>query len=85
MFRILRGGNKLTNMSTKKASRVPIKDYEAHSPMFRNRNFFEERRSKLFSDRPFIFGRWPKYLIAWCFCMQFWAGYYLYHKHSLAK
>lgn len=50
--------------------------------MFRNRHFNEERRSRLFTDRPFIFGRFPKYLIAWCLSMQFWAGYYLYHKHS---
>ena len=53
--------------------------------MFRNRHFNEERRSRLFSDRPYIFGRFPKYLIAWCFCMNFWAGYYLYHKHSLTN
>lgn len=46
-----------------------IKGYDAHSPMFRNRNFNEERRSRLFSDRPFIWGRLPKYLIAWCLSM----------------
>lgn len=67
--------------SVKRGSR--IRDFDNHSPMFMNRHFNEERRSRLFGDRPFIWGRLPKYLIAWCFAMQFWAGYYLYHKNSL--
>jgi len=62
-----------------------IRDFDAHSPMFRNRHFNEERRSRLFSDRPFIWGRLPKYLVAWALSMQFWAGYYLYHKHALSQ
>ena len=51
--------------------------------MFKNRHFNEERRSKLFSDKPWIYGRMPKYLIAYVIMMQFWAGYYVYHKNSL--
>ena len=43
----------------------------------------EEKRSRLFQDQPFIWGRLPKYMIAWICCMQFWAGYYIYHKNSL--
>ena len=52
--------------------------------MFRNRNFSEERRSRLFDDRPFIWGRLPKYILAWMIGMNFWAGYIMYHKHALA-
>lgn len=62
-YSILRGGNNLKNQALRRASR--IRDFDAHSPMFRNRHFNEERRSRLFSDRPFIWGRYPKYLIAW--------------------
>ena len=51
--------------------------------MFKNRHFNEERRSRIFDDRPFIYGRLPKLLLAWMFGMNFWAGYYIYHKHSL--
>ena len=79
--RLLKGGNRFMPSAVKKSART--RDFDAHSPMFRNRRFNEERRTRLFSDRPFIFGRFPKYLIAWCFCMQFWCGYYLYYKHSL--
>ena len=53
--------------------------------MFKNRHFNEERRSKLFSEMPFMWGRLPKFLIMFVFSMQFWAGYYLWHKHSLAS
>ena len=53
--------------------------------MFKNRNFNEERRSRLFDDKPFIHGRFPKLLLAWMFCMNLWAGYYVYHKHSLTQ
>ena len=69
------------NAATKRSSR--IMDFNAHSPMFRNRNFNEERRSRLFDDRPFMYGRLPKLLLAWMFGMQFWAGYYVYHKNAL--
>ena len=69
------------NQSVKRGSR--IRDFDAHSPMFKNRHFNEERRSKLFSDKPWIYGRMPKYLIAYVIMMQFWAGYYVYHKNSL--
>ena len=51
--------------------------------MYRNRHFSEERRSKLFTDAPYIWGRLPKFMIAFICCMQFWAGYYLYHKAAL--
>ena len=67
----------------KEAKAARIKDFEAHSPMFKNRHFNEERRSKLFSDRPFIWGRFPKYIIAFALSMNFWAGYYIYHRHTL--
>ena len=36
----------------------------------------------MFDDRPFVYGRLPKLLLAWMFGMQMWAGYYLYHVHS---
>jgi len=61
-----------------------IRDFDAHSPMFKNRHFSEEKRSRLFTDRPFVWGRYPKYLLLWAFSMQMWAGYYLYQKHALA-
>lgn len=61
-----------------------IRDFDAHSPMFRNRHFNEEKRSRMFSDAPFIWGRAPKFLIGWMICMQFWAGYHIYHKHALS-
>lgn len=67
---------------TKRAAR--IRDFDAHSPMFRNRHFNEEKRSRMFSDAPFIWGRAPKFLIGWMICMQFWAGYHIYHKHALS-
>ena len=83
LAKVLRGSShKLENTSVKRSMR--IRDFDAHSPMFRNRHFHEERRNRLFSDRPFIWGRFPKYIIAWALSMQFWAGYYLYHKHSLS-
>lgn len=81
LAKFLRGGNSIRTSAKGKASR--IRDFDAHSPMFKNRYMNEERRSKLFREVPFIWGRLPKYLIAWCLSMQFWAGYYLYHKHSL--
>ena len=62
----------------------PIADYDAHSPMFKNRNFSEERRSRIFDDRPFMYGRLPKLVLVWMFSMQIWAGFYLYHKHHQA-
>ena len=51
--------------------------------MFKNRNFDEERRSRLFDDRPFIYGRLPKLLLAWMFGNMLWSGWYMYHKHSM--
>jgi hypothetical protein len=78
--RILRSGSSFKDSAIKRASR--IRDFGEHSPMFRNRHIDEVRRSRLFQDAPFIYGRWPKILLAWVFSMQFWAGYYLYHKHS---
>ena len=52
--------------------------------MYRNRHFNEERRSKLFHEMPDIWGRSAKFIIFWVISMNFWAGYYLYHKHNLA-
>ena len=60
-------------------------DFDAHSPMFRNRNFNEERRSRLFDDRPLVAGRWPKLLLAWMFMMNFWAGYYMHQRHKMTQ
>mmetsp|Transcript_31108 Transcript_31108/g.30563 ORF Transcript_31108/g.30563 Transcript_31108/m.30563 type:complete len:162 (-) Transcript_31108:31-516(-) len=48
--------------------------------MYQSRHFKEKRRSRLFDERPWIWGRLPKYLIAWCLSMQFWAGYYFFHR-----
>ena len=66
--------------AAQKASRVY--EYDGTSPMFRNRNFSDERRSKLFADTPFIYGRLPKYLLCFMFCFNLWSGYYLHHKQS---
>ena len=55
-----------------------MRDFDAHSPMFRNRAFNEERRSKLFNESPYIWGRAPKFAIAWVVSLNFWAGYYFY-------
>ena len=54
----------------KKTAKKPgrIQDYESHSPMFRNRNFSEEKRSKLFDEMPFKWGRLPKMILCWMFC-----------------
>ena len=71
----------LKNEAQRRAAR--IRDFDAHSPMFKNRHFNEEKRSRMFADTPFIWGRLPKFLIAWMLSMQFWAGYYIYHKHAL--
>ena len=60
-----------------------MRDFDAHSPMFRNRHFNEEKRSKLFNESPYIWGRAPKFAIAWVLTLNFWAGYYLYQKHTL--
>ena len=51
--------------------------------MFKNRHFNEEKRSRMFDSTPFIWGRLPKYFVAWMCMMQFWAGYYIYLKNSL--
>ena len=66
----------------KRAAR--IRDYDSHSPMFRNRHFSEERRNKLFHQMPDIWGRSAKFIIFWVASMSFWGGYYLYHKQALA-
>ena len=73
LYKMIRGGN--TSSAIKKGSR--IRDWDAHSPMFKTRNFNEERRTKMFSDKPFVWGRWPKYLLVWGFSMTFWAGYHI--------
>ena len=78
------GGRSVTKTAAKQRG-GRIQDFDAHSPMFRNRNFNEERRSRLFDDRQFIYGRLPKLLLAWMFCMNFWAGYYIYHRHALTS
>ena len=83
MARTLGARQQSINFAKRRSGR--INDYEPHSPMFRNRNFNEERRSRLFDDRPFIYGRLPKLLLAWMFCMNFWAGYYIYHRHALTQ
>ena len=72
----------LYSAAQKRAAR--IRDFDAHSPMFRNRHYNEEGRSKLFHEMPDIWGRYAKFAIFWVVSMNFWAGYYIYHKHSLA-
>ncbi len=67
------------------ASRNRIHDFDAHSPMFKNRHFDQEKRSRLFDDRPFIYGRMPKLLLAWMFASCMWSGFYIYHKHTNAQ
>ena len=59
-----------------------INDFEAHSPMFRSRHYDEERRSRMFDDRPFVYGRMPKLVLAWMFSTGLWCGFYIYHRHS---
>ena len=77
---MLRGS--IFKSQAKRAGRT-IKDYEEHSPMWKNRHYDEEKRSKLFYDKPFIWGRLPKFIIAWALGMTFWSGYYMFHKHTL--
>lgn len=60
-----------------------IYDFDPHSPMFRNRNFNEEKRANLFEDRPFIWGRLPKYLLCFMLCFNLWSGYYIHQRHSI--
>ena len=73
--------NSAKQVAKKRAGR--IQDFDAHSPMFKNRNFNEERRSRLFDDRPFMYGRLPKIVLAWMFGMNFWSGYVIYQKHAM--
>ncbi len=51
-------------------------DFKAHSPMWKARHNIDERRSSLFHDKPFIYGRWPKLLLAWGVSVTIWCGYY---------
>ena len=60
-----------------------MRDFDSHTPMFKNRHFNEQRRSKLFNESPYIWGRLPKFAIAWVCTLSLWAGYYLHHKHAL--
>ena len=69
-----------------------LRDYERpssaanspHNPLSRIRHFAEERRSKLFTDRPYIFGRVPKFWLSFVFSFFFWSGWYVYQKHQHA-
>ena len=56
-----------------------------HNPNSRIRNISEEKRSKLFYDRPFIHGRLPKFILLWAFTMGFWASYYLKIKYHFQQ
>ena len=87
IFRIFSKSGKLGTSSSKSVKQRSgrIQDFDSHSPMFKNRHFNEERRSRLFDDRPFMYGRLPKLLLAWMFGMNFWAGYYIYHRHALTQ
>lgn len=60
-------------------------DFHPHSPMYKNRHVDEEARWKLFNDKPFIHGRWPKMIMAWAVSMLFWAGYLIHNKHKMAQ
>ena len=50
--------------------------------MYKNRHFNEERRWRLFYDRPYVWGRWPKIVLAFASSMMFWAAYYTYMRQS---
>ena len=53
-------------------------DFKPHSPMWKTRQNIDERRSHLFHDRPFIYGRFPKLFVAWGISVSLWIGYYTY-------
>ena len=53
--------------------------------MSKTRTLSEERRTKLFHDRPYIYGRVPKFVPAYAFSMTFWAPYYIYHRMKNAQ
>ena len=38
----------------------------------------------MFQDTPFIWGRFPKFIMAWAIAMQFWAGFHVYKKHAIS-
>ena len=46
--------------------------------MWKTRQNIDERRSHLFHDRPFIYGRFPKLFVAWGLSVSLWVGYYTY-------
>ncbi len=56
-----------------------------HNPNSRIRNMPHERRTKLFRDKPFIHGRFPKFVLAWCISMAFWSTHYLRTKMGLQQ
>ena len=59
--------------------------YTPHNPNSRSRHFSEEKRSKLFYDRPYIYGRLPKFILLWASCSFFWASYYTMQKVEFQK
>ena len=56
-----------------------------HNPNSRTRHFTEEQRSRLFYDRPFIYGRLPKWILIYCASMMFWSSYYSCLKKEFAQ
>ena len=44
--------------------------------MWKARHNQDERRSHLFHDKPFVFGRWPKLLVAYGMSVMIWVGFY---------
>ena len=53
------------------------KDFDSHSPMFKNRHSDEARRTRMFADYPHVWGRFPKLTLGFMALMQYWAGYHL--------
>lgn len=61
-----------------------MRDFDSHSPMFKNRHSSDERRTRMFADYPHIWGRFPKLILGWMALMHYWSGYHMYQKHSLS-
>ena len=51
-------------------------DFQKHSPMWKNRHNVDERRSNLFHDKPFVYGRLPKLVLAYGLATVLWFSYY---------
>ena len=68
--------------STSQAGRMHTGREYVHNPNSRLRNIMNEKRTKLFYNRPFIHGRLPKFILMWGFGMCFWSSYYIRVKYQ---